>query len=58
MAQMKRIGALIYIEKWCLPTSDIIYHRKHVAFKNNSTWMFSSAATQHCPLLCLPDCVL
>jgi hypothetical protein len=24
----------------------------YVAFKNNSTWMFSSATTQHCPLLC------
>ena len=35
-----------------IPTSDIIDHRKHVAFKNNSTWIFSSAATQHCPFLC------
>jgi hypothetical protein len=35
-----------------IPTSDIIDHRKHVTFKNNSTWIFSSAATLHCPLLC------
>ena len=38
-----------------IPTSDIIDHRKHVTFKNNSTWIFSSAATQHCPLLCFTD---
>jgi hypothetical protein len=33
-----KLGVLLNLN--IIPTSDIIDHRKHVAFKNNSTWIF------------------